>query len=78
MKVVALSNLFNLITNLTLFGFGMNELCILEVEENHLFNGNGPKWPIYFSSWHMHFQVEFELLTRIKVGEDILNLVMEL
>jgi hypothetical protein len=43
MKVVALSNLFNLVTNLTSFGFGMKELCILEVEENHLFNGIGPK-----------------------------------
>ena len=30
MKVVALSNLFNLVTNLTSFGFGMKELCILQ------------------------------------------------
>jgi hypothetical protein len=42
-KVLALSKTFKMVKNLTSFGFGMNGLCIFEVEENHLFNGIGPK-----------------------------------
>jgi hypothetical protein len=34
-KVVDISNILSLVTNLTSFGFGMKDLCILEVEENY-------------------------------------------
>ena len=47
-KVVYISNTFKMITNFMSFGFRMIELCIFEVEENHLFNGIGQKWPIMF------------------------------
>ena len=72
-KVISLSKFFRMVTNLTSFGFVMKELCILEVEENHLFNGNGPKCPIMF----MNFLIEFEIPPNIKVELDILNLIME-
>ena len=48
MKVVYLFKAINLVINLTSFGFGMRELCILEVDKNCLFNDDVPKWPIMF------------------------------